>query len=293
MADQPSPQASVHIRQFFAEYVRLRQSGRPVEEAARDLQSAAERLSRNDLNELAALTQQWEQQYRSRLRQAAPVGRGKGTALLREVGAPATSVIRPLQNRQKTETDEVEATQSSAESVIRPIQMRAEHDSVICTKCGKRNRENDAHCYSCGEILLNARKGSDTQRLEDTLATRKRIGASYFGPKSMLTLLLVNTGDKIELRPSDTDLVLGRASQTTALNPDIDLTAYDGDKLGVSRLHASIKRQDRTLTITDMNSSNKTYINSQLLHPNEVRVLSDGDEIRLGRMFIQIKFTHL
>jgi hypothetical protein len=256
-------QASNNVRQFFTEYVRLRQSGRPVEEAARDLQSAAERLNRHELNELASLTQNWEASYRARPRQAS-AARQAMTAGMREAAPTAAS----------------------------PVAAYAA-EMVPCPQCGKRNQAEDVYCYSCGEILFTTRTSSDTRRLEDTIGTRKKLGEAYFGLRSKLVLHIVNGGENIEITPTEADMVLGRATPGTALNPDIDLTPYGADALGVSRLHVSLKRNERTLTITDMNSSNKTYINSQLLHPHEVRVLNDGDEIRLGRMFIQVRFVHL
>ncbi|MCS7071755.1 MAG: FHA domain-containing protein, partial [Anaerolinea sp.] len=59
---------------------------------------------------------------------------------------------------------------------------------------------------------------------------------------------------------------------------------------GVSRLHAAICRQDETLTIVDMGSSNGTHLNGQRLIPDQPRVLRDGDEIRLGKLVAHIYF---
>jgi pSer/pThr/pTyr-binding forkhead associated (FHA) protein len=39
-----------------------------------------------------------------------------------------------------------------------------------------------------------------------------------------------------------------------------------------------------------MNSANGTFVNGQRLHPQEVRVLRHGDELRLGRMVFQTLF---
>jgi pSer/pThr/pTyr-binding forkhead associated (FHA) protein len=40
----------------------------------------------------------------------------------------------------------------------------------------------------------------------------------------------------------------------------------------------------------DLNSSNKTYINGQRVHPHEVRALRDGDELRLGKIIFTVAF---
>ncbi|MEO0564900.1 MAG: FHA domain-containing protein, partial [Chloroflexota bacterium] len=59
---------------------------------------------------------------------------------------------------------------------------------------------------------------------------------------------------------------------------------------GVSRVHAVIEREEDTLTIMDMGSSNGTYLNGQRLAQNQPRVIRDGDEIRFGKLTTRIYF---
>jgi pSer/pThr/pTyr-binding forkhead associated (FHA) protein len=40
----------------------------------------------------------------------------------------------------------------------------------------------------------------------------------------------------------------------------------------------------------DRASANGTFVNGQRLHRNEVRVLRNGDDIRLGRLVLSAKF---
>ena len=65
----------------------------------------------------------------------------------------------------------------------------------------------------------------------------------------------------------------GRRATDFNANPDIDLGPFQAWDYGVSRLHAKLRFQDNTLTITDLDSVNHTYINGQRLHAHEVRVL--------------------
>ena len=62
--------------------------------------------------------------------------------------------------------------------------------------------------------------------------------------------------------------------------------------LGVSRLHAGLRRHGDTLVLTDLGSLNHTYVNGEQLHPHEVRVLHDGDEIRFGHLVARVYFRH-
>jgi pSer/pThr/pTyr-binding forkhead associated (FHA) protein len=85
-------------------------------------------------------------------------------------------------------------------------------------------------------------------------------------------------------------MVIGRSSPETAQKPHIDLAAFDAEHFGVSRAHASLKINNRTLVITDLQSSNSTYVNGQRVYPHEIRVLRHGDEIRLGRLPLKVLF---
>ncbi|MGQ9888628.1 MAG: FHA domain-containing protein [Aggregatilineales bacterium] len=76
--------------------------------------------------------------------------------------------------------------------------------------------------------------------------------------------------------------------------PNIDLADQEGDSVGVSRLHLALRYDARyhTISVFDMGSANDTYINGQRLHAHEVRVLCDGDELRLGRLALAVSFRH-
>jgi pSer/pThr/pTyr-binding forkhead associated (FHA) protein len=86
-------------------------------------------------------------------------------------------------------------------------------------------------------------------------------------------------------------MILGRTSADSVMIPDVDLAPLHGGEHGVSRLHAGLRRQDNTLVLTDLGSKNHTHINGQRLHAHEVRVLHDGDELRLGRLVIYVYFA--
>lgn len=86
------------------------------------------------------------------------------------------------------------------------------------------------------------------------------------------------------------ELVLGRASDDNILIPDLDLNPYQGPQLGVSRAHATLAYEDGVLTIADMGSANFTYLNGSQVHPREIRMVSDGAELRLGKLQMQVIF---
>jgi hypothetical protein len=290
MPDQPS----LNVESVFSAYVRLRQCGYPVAQAAQELRSSVSVLGQQELNELALMTQKWEaNNTRKALPTTQPLHRKMVNAgSIRDAAPSSKSNIRPIQRKAENKMDEDTAIMPSDTFVIRPITVKnpTNYELSPCPQCSKMNRVGESYCYACGEVLTGKR--TTTRRLEDTVGTRRKLGAAYFGAETSLVMSIRNTGDSIEIIPGDQEIVLGRKTENTVIAPDIDLTMFGAESLGVSRLHVSLKRTDRTITIMDMNSSNKTYINGQLLHPQEVRVLNDNDEVRLGRMFIMISFKH-
>src|SRR5215216_1785282 len=73
-----------------------------------------------------------------------------------------------------------------------------------------------------------------------------------------------------------TEVVLGRS-------PDADLSI---DSLTVSRFHARIRKDARDIVITDLDSRNKTKVNSVVI--KEAR-LSSGDRIALGEFELEVR----
>lgn len=68
----------------------------------------------------------------------------------------------------------------------------------------------------------------------------------------------------------------------------VDLTHFYAHHRGVSRKHARIILKNHRLHVTDLNSTNGTYINNSPLEPNTPHPLREGDELRLGFLSLLI-----
>lgn len=147
----------------------------------------------------------------------------------------------------------------------------------VCPQCGKKNPPKEAYCYSCGQMLGVSLA---TRKLEEEEPDRSLFGALT----SLLVMVRSHAQRPINVAVEDAPLLIGRHVPGSETQPDIDLMPYDADTMGVSRIHASIQREKQTLTIVDKGSSNFTFINGEKLHPHEVRVIHDGDEVRFGRL---------
>jgi pSer/pThr/pTyr-binding forkhead associated (FHA) protein len=166
---------------------------------------------------------------------------------------------------------------------------------VACVQCGHDNGANSAICAQCGAALDEAHpsgsEGATTRRVSTgTDGTIPRWGTASLGAKRQLLLhvrgyerpLAVGIGGELEL---------GRADVVTGWTPAIALDDYQAAELGVSRRHAALVLEDDALKIVDLGSSNATFLNGQKLIPGQLRILRDGDELRLGKLIMRVQFA--
>ena len=112
--------------------------------------------------------------------------------------------------------------------------------------------------------------------------------ASLIGRKEVLLVI----GDKIEriMLAENMHCLLGRFSQTKPSAEAVDLNPYDAQEHGVSRIHAQLHMEDNRLFLTDLDSTNGTFIGSEKLNPHKPTEVHNGDQVRLGRLSMQVVF---
>ena len=164
---------------------------------------------------------------------------------------------------------------------------------VYCPRCGKPNSGNEVFCQHCGNCLRADSNPNETTKLDDPdVMTR---GNDFFSVESTLVLVVASNNFTYKLQPQRFrhETVIGRSEGST-MKPDLDLSAHNASEMGVSRLHVALQfnGKNNLLNISDMKSANGTFINGQKLLPGEVRVLRDGDELRLGRLLLHVYFQH-
>jgi len=86
------------------------------------------------------------------------------------------------------------------------------------------------------------------------------------------------------------ELIVGRADNVTDYVPEIDLTPHGAYRLGLSRRHAIILREDDRLLVKDLNSRNGTFVNGAIVPGGGTRVIQDGDEVRFGNLAMRVSF---
>ncbi|GEM_PF-1536698 len=83
---------------------------------------------------------------------------------------------------------------------------------------------------------------------------------------------------------------LGRFDASSREAEDIDLSPYGAMDKGVSRVHATLHLEGEYLHVTDLNSTNGTFLAGVRLPANIPTVLRKGDELLVARLAVQIMF---
>jgi len=269
------------VTDIFAEYVNKRQNGLTRDETLDILRNYIRELPKPERQELASYVRTWEAKLVSTADAELPDVTRTSTLRLSEVIAKA-------KNKTPGEYEQVKVRDTGT---LPQIQATSEN-KVKCTNCGKFNNTGAMICFACGFMLDDAAKKFGTQQLKD--AAKRKAEYQRFGKMSTLVLTIQDTSHEFEIRPQlfPHEIIVGRSTKGSSVVPDVDLADYGGDRLGVSRLHLAIKyeHRDDAIQIYDLESSNGTTLNGEPMHPREVRVLRDGDEIRLGHLALTVTF---
>jgi len=112
----------------------------------------------------------------------------------------------------------------------------------------------------------------------------------YKAPPEGLAFYVLNKPDPIAVRTDD-EFILGRIVEETS-EPIVDLTEQDGFAFGVSRRHAMIRSAGDRYIMVDLNSSNGSWLDGQILIPTQPYDLYSGAVIQLGRLKLYASYMH-
>ncbi len=85
----------------------------------------------------------------------------------------------------------------------------------------------------------------------------------------------------------DRPMKIGRGSPHEVDKPDIDLNPYESIKT-VSRHHAQIEIKKGELVLTDIGSSNGTFVDGKRLKRDVPTKIQNGTQVRFGALIVQI-----
>ena len=105
-----------------------------------------------------------------------------------------------------------------------------------------------------------------------------------------VALVVRGISESVRFAEDRTEVVLGRSDLRSPTRPDMDLNYVGAAERGVSRRHARLELKDGHLYITDLNSSNGTFLRGTRLNPFTPTLLRSGDEVMLARLAVSITF---
>ncbi len=179
----------------------------------------------------------------------------------------------------------------------KPDQASEEHDSaeqtlsevLKCPVCGFPYRFGELTCSNCHYIFVADGKTQHIEATTDLIAPKDWPTGEVIVPDRKPIVFEIE-GRELVL-PTRDELTIGRSSgNPTDAAPDVDLTAYGAANYGVSRLHVRIRRKGVLLYVVDLGSTNGTWLNGRKLIPDGERLLRHGDQLRLSRMKIRVRF---
>jgi hypothetical protein len=154
----------------------------------------------------------------------------------------------------------------------KPTAIGTQSFTKFCPTCKFGNDANALTCMHCGSSL----------DLIFTKSVAAEKGSQYAVPKNGLAFYFAGSATQIAVA-TDEEFVLGRKTEEDA-EAMVDLTYPDGFAHGVSRRHAKIRSSPNGYMITDLNSSNGTWLDGKILPPSQPVELPSGGTVQLGRL---------
>lgn len=157
----------------------------------------------------------------------------------------------------------------------------------FCPVCKNKNDSDATICIHCGASLETYFPESAITRTTDVQATfTGKTGEWLYDqsavPAGSIAIYVEGTPKPIFLS-SENEFVVGRKVEETS-QVMLDLSLLGGYHLGLSRLHAVVRRAENGYEIMDLGSSNGTWLNDERLIPHKPYPLTNGSQLRLARM---------
>ena len=168
------------------------------------------------------------------------------------------------------------------------------NDSVFCDQCGVHLRQ----CTKCGSITLakfcNECGGVVIDRKLSASEVEKQ------GPQNEVTPIVESTTIINEqIQASGGTVIVETKAELKIVHPNFVITPSSGDILGrttgphsnllgqfpvISSKHAKVELLGNEWFITDLHSSNKSYLNGKAITPDVPTKLTDGDNLVLANI---------
>ena len=165
----------------------------------------------------------------------------------------------------------------------------------FCPACKLLNDTAATECVHCGAPFEGGVNDSvsttyemvvgDTSLLTpETQARLENVERDV--PENGFAIFLANHEQPFDVRTEE-DFILGRKTSETQ-GQVVDLTPFNAFDMGISRRHVRIQRVENSYQITDLGSTNGTWLNEERLPPNQSVTIPRAAHLRLGKMHLYI-----
>jgi hypothetical protein len=165
------------------------------------------------------------------------------------------------------------------------------HGDLRCPNCHLAHRAGELACLGCGVVFSSTAATHKFGSPTDLKVERVRyVGEAVTSDMQAITFRI--DGEHVTI-PVCSSLIVGRSGSPTdppTVRPDVDLNRFQAHLNGVSRQHIRISRERDLVHITDLGTTNGTYLNGFRLMPHQKRLLRNGDEVLLGRLKVRVQF---
>lgn len=160
--------------------------------------------------------------------------------------------------------------------------------SPTCPVCHRPLRSGELICMTCSSLVLQT--GHTRLIAADTPTPQAMNRPLYAGLVTDLKPITFDIEGKLLSLPIRGQIIVGRYSISSDIQPDVDLNPFGGETRGVSRHHVRISYLGALIYITDLGSLNGSWLNGMALIPQVRRLLRDGDLLQLGQLKIRVRF---
>ena len=163
-------------------------------------------------------------------------------------------------------------------------------DLIPCPACGAYNLPGSAFCSNCGIHMDEVPEPEPVGEPEAEPAAEMQPEVAEEAapppppPSGQPRFIVRDTGAEIILPTEEGEFLIGREDPVSGVFPEIDMNPHEGEHFGVSRRHAQLTVDAGLYFIQDLDSTNFTFVDRQKLSPRTPTTLSNGDEVRLGKL---------
>jgi pSer/pThr/pTyr-binding forkhead associated (FHA) protein len=160
----------------------------------------------------------------------------------------------------------------------------------ICPACKMRNDASSATCSFCGVPFEVVSAGPITTTTKmpsvSVRSTVENVGEIDHNVKEIpsdgIAIYRANFMYPFAVR-QDKDFIIGRKADSSP-NGLLDLSPLEGYIMGVSKQHVRIQGVENGYQITDLGSTNGTWVNDVRLTANQPAILPNAARVRMGRI---------